>query len=136
MSPQDRTEGCKFTFLSPLCAPLPFSQTAFSFAPDKRPENIPDLEEIISGQQRLHIRIEDAFRHVKNKGLSYMQRDNHNGRLPLSVDGGFSNVGTFKANGAPSEAFRGLSKDHFRLIATNADRSLGSPEGRLSEGPA
>ena len=67
MSPQDRTEGCKFTFLSLFCAPLPFSQTAFFFVPDKRPENIPDLEEVISGQQRLHIRTEDAFRHAKAK---------------------------------------------------------------------
>ena len=31
------------------------------------PENIPDLEEVISGQQRLHIRTEDAFRHAKAK---------------------------------------------------------------------
>ena len=41
-------------FLPPLGAPLRFSQTANSFAPDKRPENIPDAEEAISGQQRIH----------------------------------------------------------------------------------
>ena len=122
-------------FVSPLCAPLPFSQTAFFFAPDKRPENIPDLEEVISDQQRLHIHTQDAFRHAKAKD-SHVCRDPQDGRLPLSVDGGFSNVRTFKANGAPSKASRGLSKDHFGLIATNANRSLRSPEGRLSEGLA
>ena len=37
-------------FLPPLGTPLRFSQTAFSFAPDKRRENIPDPEEVISGQ--------------------------------------------------------------------------------------
>ena len=72
----------------------------------------------------------------KSKGLSYLQRYPHDGRLPLSVDGGFSNVKTCKANGAPSETFRGLSKDIFGLIATNADRALRSPEERLSEGVA
>ena len=77
MSPQDRREGCNFTFLSPLCAPLRFSQTAFSFAPEKRPESIPDPEEAISGQQRLFIHTEDVFSSAESKGLSYPQRDPH-----------------------------------------------------------
>ena len=50
-----------------MCAPLRFSQTAFYFAPDERPENIPDLEEASSGQQRLHIHTEGAFRPAKAK---------------------------------------------------------------------
>ena len=49
--------------------------------------------------------------------------------------GGFSNVRTLKANGAPPEAFRGLSEEYFGLIVGDADISLKSPEGRLSEGP-
>ena len=53
-----------------------------------------------------------------------------------SAGGGFSNVRTLKANGAPPEAFRGPSEDHFQLMAADADRSLISEEGRLSEGPA
>ena len=53
-----------------------------------------------------------------------------------SVGGGFSYVGTLKANGALPEAFRGLSEDHFGLIVADADISLRSPEGRLSEGTA
>ena len=48
-------------FSCSLCAPLRFSQTAFSFAPDKRPENIPNPEEAISGQKRLLMHTEGAF---------------------------------------------------------------------------
>ena len=44
----------KFHLLIPLGVPLRFSETVLSFAPDKRPENIPDSIEIISGQQGLH----------------------------------------------------------------------------------
>ena len=54
-------------FSSPLCAPLQFSKIAFYFAPDKRPENIPDLEEVISYKQRLYIHTEGAFRLAKVK---------------------------------------------------------------------
>ena len=39
-----------------------FSQTAFSFVPYNRPENIPDPEEAISGRQRLHAHTEGALR--------------------------------------------------------------------------
>ena len=53
-----------------------------------------------------------------------------------SVGEGFSYVRALKANGALPGAFRGLSEDHFGLIVVDADRSLRSPEGRLSEGPA
>ena len=52
------------------------------------------------------------------------------------IGGGFSNVRTLEANGAPPKAFRGLTEDHFGLIVADADRSLRSPEGRLSEEPA
>ena len=53
-----------------------------------------------------------------------------------SVGGGFSIVRTLKANGAPTETFRGRSEDHFEFIAADADRSIRSPEGKLSEGPS
>ena len=49
-----------------------------------------------------------------------------------SVGGGFSIVRTLKANVAPPEALRGLSEDHFKFIATDADRSIRSSEGKLS----
>ena len=84
MSPQDRTEGWKFTFLFPLCAPLRFSQTAFSFAPDKRPENIPDLEEVISAAEATHT-YRGRIQACKSKGLSYLHRDHHDGRRPLRL---------------------------------------------------
>ena len=98
-------------FSPPLGAPLRFSQTAFSFAPDERPKNIPDPEEVISGQQRIHA-YRGRFQACKD---SYLQRDPHD------EDGLFGwwripNESTLKANGAPLEAFRGLSEDHFRYI--------------------
>ena len=67
----------KFHLLIPLGVPLRFSETVLSFAPDKRPENIPDSIEIISGQQRLHTHTEGRFQACKCKGLSYLQRDPH-----------------------------------------------------------
>ena len=54
----------------------------------------------------------------------------------FSVGGGFSIVGTFKANGALPEAFRERSEDHFEFIAADADGSIRSLGGKLSEGPA
>ena len=59
-------------------------QTAFSFAPDKRAENIPDLEEVISGQQRLYKHTEGAFTPAKAKN-SYICRDHHDGRRSLRL---------------------------------------------------
>ena len=106
----------------------------FSFAPDGRPANIPDPEEVISGQQRLHILTEDAFRPAKAKDL-HICREILMTHTASLAGGGFSNVRTLKANGAPPEAFRGLSEEHFGLIVGDADISLKSPEGRLSEGP-
>ena len=41
-----------------------------------------------------------------------------------SVGGGFFDATTLKASGAPPDALRGLSEDHFRLIVADADRSL------------
>ena len=67
MGPQDRGEGQKFTFSNPLGVPLRFSQTVFSFAPEKKPGDIPDSEEIISGQQRLHTDTEGASRPASAK---------------------------------------------------------------------
>ena len=40
------------------------------------------------------------------------------------------------ADGAPPEAFRGRSEYHFEFTAADADRSIRSPEGKLSEGPS
>ena len=108
-----------------------FSQTAFSFAPDKRPENISNPDEVISGQQMLHIDTEDA-----QKQRTHICREILMTQTSSSVGGGFSIVRTLKANGAPPEAFRGRSEGHFELIAADADRSIRSPEGKLSEGPA
>ena len=121
----------KFYFFTPLRAPLRFSQTVFSSAPDKRPENIPDPDEVISGQQRLHIDTEDA-----QKQRTHICREILMTQTSSSVGGGFSIVRTLKANGAPPEAFRGRSEDHFEFIAADADRSTRSPEGKLSEGPS
>ena len=45
-------------------------------------------------------------------------------RTASSAGGGFSNVRTLKADGAPPGAFRGLSEDHFELIVVDADRSV------------
>ena len=56
-------------------------------------------------------------------------------RTAFSAGGGFSNVRTLKADGdgAPPEAFRGLSEDHSGLIVADADRygPLRSTEGPL-----
>ena len=38
-----------------------------------------------------------------------------------SVGGGFFDATTLKASGAPLDALRGLSEDHFRLIVADAD---------------
>ena len=67
---------------------------------------------------------------------SHICREIFKTQMASSVGGGFSNVRTLKANGAPPKAFRGLTEDHFGLIVADADRSLRSPEGRLSEEPA
>ena len=85
-------------FSAPLCAPLRFSQAAFSFVSDKRPENIPDPDKVISGQKRLHI--EDALRPAKAKD-SHICREILMMQTPSLVGGGFSIVRTLKANGAP-----------------------------------
>ena len=121
MDSQDRREGWNFTFAHPLGAPLPFSQTAFPFASDQRPENIPDHEEVISGQQRLHTQTEGAFRLARAKN-SHICREILKTQMASSVSGGFSNERALKANGAPPEIFRGLCEDHFRFIAADADR--------------
>ena len=78
---------------------------------------------------------EDAFRPAKTKDshISIEILMTHTASL---AGKGFSNVRTLKDNGAPPEAFRGLSEDHFGLIVADADRSLRSPEGKLSEGLA
>ena len=44
--------------------------------------------------------------------------------MASSVGGGFSNVRTLEANGAPPEAFRDLYEDHFGCLAADADRDL------------
>ena len=54
-------------FSFPLCASLQFSRTAFSFLPNKKSENIPDHEEVISDKKRLHIHTEGALRPAKVK---------------------------------------------------------------------
>ena len=79
--------------------PLQFSQTVLSFAPDKRPENIPDPEDIISGQQRLPTHAERAFRPTSAKD-SHICREVLSNQMNSSVGGGFSNERTLKANGA------------------------------------
>ena len=112
----------KFYLFHPLVCTTEI-QTTFSFAPDKRPENIPDPDEVISGQQRLHIDTEDAQK----------QREILMTQTSSSVGGGFSIVRTLKASGAPPEASRGRSEDHFQFIAADADRSIGSSEGKLSD---
>ena len=98
-------------FSTPLGATLQFSQTVYSFALDKKPKNIPDPEEVISGQQRIYT-YRGRFQARKD---SYLQRDPHDG------DGFFGwwkipNERTLKANGSPLEAFRELFEDHFRYI--------------------
>ena len=104
-----------------------FSQTAFSLAPDKRPENIPDPDEVISGLQRLHIDTENA-----QKQMTHICREILMAQTSSSVGGGFSVVRTLKANGAPPETFGGCSEDHFKFIVADADRSIRSPEEKLS----
>ena len=120
MDSQDRREAWNFTFAHPLGALLIFSKTAFSFASDQRPENIPDHEEVISGQQRIHTQ-EDAFRLARSKN-SHICREILKTQTASSVIGGFSNERALKANGAPPEIFRGLCEDHFRFVAADADR--------------
>ena len=43
-------------------------------------------------------------------------------QMTSSSGGGLSSERTLKANGAPPEAVRRLSEDHFRFIAADADR--------------
>ena len=103
-------------------------QTAFSVAPDKRPENISDSEDVISGQQRTHSGRQKQ-RNLISAEILLLQ-------TASSLGGGFPYVRTLKANGALPEAFRGLSENHFGLIVADADRSLRSSEEGLSEGSA
>ena len=84
---------------------------------------------------RGYIHTEDAFRPAKAKG-SHTCREILMTQTASSAGGGFFNVRTLKADGAPPWAFRGLCEDHFKLIVADADRSLRTPEGRLFEGPA
>ena len=121
--PRVRDRGEISYLTSPLCAPLQFSRTAFYFAPDKRPENIPDPEEVISDKQRLHIHTESTFRPAKVKD-AHICREILMTQMTSSVGGGFSNVRTLEANGAPPEAFRDLYADHFGFLAADADRDL------------
>ena len=98
--------------------PLRFSQTVFSFAPDKKPENIPDSEEIISGQQRLHTHAEGAFRPASAKD-SHICREILTKQMASSVGGGFSNERTLKANCAllrPSEGLLRVTSNFRRLM--------------------
>ena len=106
-----------------LGAPMRFSQTAFSFAPDKRPEDILNPKEVISGQQRLHrhTHTEGAFRPGSAKD-AHICRGILTTQIATSVGGEFSDERTLKANGAPPEAFRRLSEDHSRFRAADADR--------------
>ena len=106
-----------------MCAPLQFSRTAFYVAPDKRPENIPDPEEVISDKQRLHIHTESTFSTAKVND-AHICREILMTQMTSSVGGGFSNVRTLEANGAPPEAFRYLYEDHLGLLAADADRDL------------
>ena len=59
---QDRRERVGVSHSSPPLVRHCDSVAAFSFAPDKRPENIFDPEEVISDQQRSCTHKEDAFR--------------------------------------------------------------------------
>ena len=106
-----------------LGAPMQFSQTAFYFAPDKKPENILNPEEVISRQQRLHSRIhtQGAFRPGSAKD-AHICRQILTTQKATSVVGGFPDERTFKANDAHPEAFRRPSEDHSRFRATDADR--------------
>ena len=84
---------------------------------------------------RGYIHTEDAFRLAKAKEF-HVRREILMTQTASSVGRGFSNARTLKVNGAPPEAFGGLSEEHFGLIVADEDRSLRSPEGRLSERPA
>ena len=68
----------------PSGASLQFIQKAFSCAPDKRPQNIPHPEEVISGQQKLHTHTEGAFRHASAKD-SNIYRDRGGGLYTFGV---------------------------------------------------
>ena len=107
-------------FSAPFCAPLRLSQTAFSFATDKRPENILDPKR--SSQV--------------SRGYAYIQRV-HSGlqrertlisaeilvtQMASSVGERFSNVRTLRVYSASPEAFRELYEGHFGLIAADCDR--------------
>ena len=95
--------------------PLRLSQTVFSFAPDKRPENILDSEEIITGQQRLHTHTEGAFKPPSAKD-SHICREILTKQRASSVGGGFSNESILKANNA-LQAFRRLAEDYFKIYS-------------------
>ena len=101
--------------------PLRLSQTVFSFAPDKRPENIPDSEEIISGQQRLRTHTEGAFRLLGAKD-SHIRREIITKQTASSVGGGFSNESTLKAKGALPRLLEGLLRIILKFTANDAER--------------
>ena len=94
-------------------APLRFSQTAFPFAPVKRSENISDPQEVILSRTAI-THTEGAFRPASAKDSHFTTQ------MASSAGGGFYNGRILKANGASLEAFRGLFKNHFRFIATDA----------------
>ena len=104
---------------------FPFSlqsfSSVFSFAPDKRPENILDSEEIISGQQRLHTHTKGAFRPPGAKD-SHICREILTKQTASSVGGGLSNESTLKANGALPRLLEGLLKIILKFTANDAER--------------
>ena len=67
------------------------------------------------------VHTEDAFRPTKAKEREIC-REIIMMQVVFLVGGGFSDVRTLEANGAPPEAFRGLSEDHFGFIAADVDR--------------
>ena len=102
-------------FAPPLGAPQRFSHTVFSFAPNKRPENIPHPEEVISGQQRLH-----AYR-----GRFQVCKDSYLQKNPHDADGPF---GYWMIPNVVSRlmvhplSLSEDSEDHFRYMGADADR--------------
>ena len=99
----------------PLGVPLRFSETVLSFAPDKRPENIPDSIEIVSGQQKLHTH---TFRSASAKD-SHICREILAKKMASFVGGRFTNERTLKTNGALLRLLEGSLK-----IASNLQRLM------------
>ena len=65
--PAGSDRGVKFSLFIPFVCATAIQSDSLFLCTRQKARNIPDLEEVISGQQRLHIHTKDAFRLAKAK---------------------------------------------------------------------